>query len=110
MIENVCSDSGDIIVTKYSDGTIGIGLDKYNVGNFVKNIYTESSSSVIDELTYKINLIEKEYENQLQRQKIHISRGDGINGNRILGRRHKIAIPKRYLRNQEGIKGCPSQD
>ena len=56
----------------------------------------------------EIEKIKEEYENRLQKQKVHISGGDRIQGNRIYGRRRTVAIRKRSFRNKKGIIGSPT--
>ena len=50
----------------------------------------------------------EEYENKLQREKIHLGRRAELKGHRVHGRRYKITIPKRSFRNQKGIRSSPS--
>ena len=70
--------------------------------------WLDTGVALKDELEIKLKEIEKNYENQLQRQKVHISRGDRITGHRVHGRNRKVAIPKRCFRNSQGIKGMPT--
>jgi len=93
-----------VIKTIYSDERGLHVIDNHNCD------WIDTTSSIednLDNLGYKIEEIEREYENQLQRQKVHISRGDRITGHRIYGRGRKVTIPKGCFRNQKGIKGMP---
>ncbi|MBR1748789.1 MAG: hypothetical protein IJ743_03230 [Bacilli bacterium] len=65
--------------------------------------------SIIDTLDDKLNRIQKEYENQLQRKAVHIGRGDKLTGRRIHGRGRKVAIRKGSFRNEKGIIGEPTR-
>ena len=91
-----------VVKTIYSDGKGLHVIDNHNCDTWV-----DTTGSIEDKSSYKIEEIEREYENQLQRQKVHISRGDRIAGHRIHGRSRKVTIPKGCFRNQKGIKSVP---
>ena len=93
----------NVVKAIYSDGKNLHVIDNHNC-----DIWIDTTSSIEDSLDYKIKEIEKEYENQLQRQKVHISRGGRITGHRVYGRNRKVAISKRCFRNPQGIKSVPT--
>ena len=103
----VCSSDieDSVVKTIYTDGKGLHVIDNHNCDTWVDT--TGSIENNLDNLGYKIEEIEREYENQLQRQKVHISRGDRITGHRIHGRSRKVTIPKGCFRNQKGIKSVP---
>jgi hypothetical protein len=92
-----------------------------NVDPVVTNIYKDSFNNLIvdtsDNGSYTVCLgdsIEdlknklKEYENKLQREKVHIGRRTDLKGYRVYGRRRKIAISKGSFRNKKGVRSVPS--
>jgi hypothetical protein len=102
--------SGDSIISVCNDecGTAHLYVDRNAVADSMACKLTDTKVEIIDELTYKLKEIEEKYENQLQRTKVHISRGGRVTGSKIHGRRYKVTVSKRSFRNQASIIGCPS--
>ena len=85
-----CDANGNLVVDKVDSSSYSVCLNKEAVRN-----------SIEDDL----NNLKEEYENKLQREKVHIRRGDNLTGRRIHGRGRKIAISKGSFRNKKGIIG-----
>ena len=109
-IDNICSDGPSIIVSNDGCGNACLCVDETIIARSeaVVNEMEGRIGSAKYEIRNEIESIKEEYENKLQRQKVHISGGGRVKGSRIHGRRCKIAIPKRSFRNQKGITGFPN--
>ena len=110
-IERIYSNDPLITVCNSECGTADLYVDKNALidGDAMRSKLDSTKAEVINEIDYKLNLVKNEYENQLQRTKVHISGGGRVTGSKIHGRRYKVTIPKRSFRNQTSIVSCPNR-
>ena len=109
-IDNICSCDPSIIVSNDGCGNACLYVDGTAIAKnwAVVDEMEGRIGSAKYEIRNEIESIKEEYENKLQRQKVHISGRGRVKGSRIHGRRCKVAIPKRSFRNQKGITGFPN--
>ena len=109
-IDNICSCNPSVTVINDGCGSACLYVDETAIARSeaVVNEMEGRIGSAKYEIRNEIESIKKEYENKLQRQKVHISGGGRVKGSRIHGRRCKVTIPKRSFRNKKSITGFPN--
>ena len=101
---NYCNVSCNSIVTSiHKDSFNNLVVDTNNNGSYVLDLGSSFEDS-FESLKSKL----KEYENKLQREKVHIGRRTDLKGHRVYGRRRKVTISKGSFRNKKGVRSVPS--